>query len=619
MITPTYDNILINPKATDPRVFTRNYPEFAEWLAQQYPDSPTLSEKLYRYFHQLDQRPVCEVCGKPVAYKNIRKGYSRTCSKTCTFQSSHRKESRIATCLERYGVENPAQSKEVMDRARATMMERYGVEHALQKKEFLDKSKATCREHYGVDYPGQSEELKERAADTNMKLYGARNVFASDVIKERIVQTNRERYGVDWAINNPTIKKKAHISCVERYGVDNPFKSKTIQNQIKQTNLKIYGVANPSYSPEVKAKIMAARSALKMQIDPFFLGYRVTDDGLCLHQYKCFEKCDKCPLNCQQMFEIPHYLVWSRKRSAAPLCTILNPIGTNNVNTSLESFVRSILTEVKIEYQTNVKMLGKKELDIYIPSHNLGIECNGIYWHSALLKPRKYHYNKWLECKNRGIQLLSIWEDWIIRNPNIVRSMVLSKLGIFDHKIGARQCDLIEIDSESCDSFLKYNHIQGSMQGSLRYGLKYKDQLVAVMVFSRRRGGMGHTKVNGEWELARFCNKSGWCVVGGASKLLNHFIKIIHPSLIYSFASHDISNGELYEHLGFKKETDMVGSYWYIEPSTLNRLHRLNFTKQKLKEMGYDINNTEFEIVTEQLGLWKIYDSGMTKYILKLS
>ena len=53
-----------------------------------------------------------------------------------------------------------------------------------------------------------------------------------------------------------------------------------------------------------------------------------------------------------------------------------------------------------MEYESNNRsILNGKELDIYIPSKNIAIECNGVYWHS--LKPTNFHYNKWKNCKEK--------------------------------------------------------------------------------------------------------------------------------------------------------------------------------------------------------------------------
>jgi len=96
--------------------------------------------------------------------------------------------------------------------------------------------------------------------------------------------------------------------------------------------------------------------------------------------------------------------------------------------------IQDFLKENKIEYQTNVKNIldDGTELDIFIPSHNLAIEYNGLYWHSenSGKKNRNYHLNKTLECQKKNIILIHIFEDeW--NNPikkNIWKSIIKNKL-----------------------------------------------------------------------------------------------------------------------------------------------------------------------------------------------
>ena len=52
-----------------------------------------------------------------------------------------------------------------------------------------------------------------------------------------------------------------------------------------------------------------------------------------------------------------------------------------------------------------------KELDIYIPTLSLGIEFNGIYWHSTAYKDKNFHVDKLDYCKKNNIKLIYVWED----------------------------------------------------------------------------------------------------------------------------------------------------------------------------------------------------------------
>lgn len=146
----------------------------------------------------------------------------------------------------------------------------------------------------------------------------------------------------------------------------------------------------------------------------------------------------KCPhpecTRCQERTFVTDAHLWSdRKRWEAEQCTKLLPKQEqHDSGTSIEIFVQRLLEEYNIEYIANDRtMLGcRKELDIYIPSKKLAIECNGAYWHSDKRHESTHHYKKWKLCQERDIQLLTFWDDQINRCPDIVRSIILAKLGI---------------------------------------------------------------------------------------------------------------------------------------------------------------------------------------------
>ena len=58
-------------------------------------------------------------------------------------------------------------------------------------------------------------------------------------------------------------------------------------------------------------------------------------------------------------------------------------------------------------------------------------------------------------------------------------------------------------------------------------------------------------------------------------------------------------------------------SYWYIS-YTAHRYHRYHFNKNQLKKMGFDISQTEAQIMSK-LPYYKIYDSGTTKWTLEIA
>ena len=444
----------------------------------------------------------------------------------------------------------------------------------------------------------------------------------SEISQERWKQTNIERYGEDYAkvtnskgtqtkikkygsggYNNP---EKYKQTMFERYGVDNPMKSIDIQNKVKKTMLERYGYEYNFLDPNMRNRMK------EKPIHHYKDVIKVLDNG----DFVCTcpdPECNKCE---EKLYQISYNNYYQRKfiYKRCP-CTIkypLNNLPANNNNTNIEKIVRNILDKYNIDYQTNVRnIIYPYELDIYIPSKNIAIECNGTYWHCDKVVEISKHYDKYKLCLDNNIQLLTIWEDQLINKVDIIESIILSKLGIYDTRIYARQCIIKEVPSKVCSDFIESYHLQGKTNSSIRLGLYYNDELVSVMTFGKGRKCLNS---NTTYELYRYCCKSGFQVVGGASKLFKHFIKVYNPNQIESFSSNDISNGDLYKQLGFEYVSNSIG-YWYIGPHK-QRYHRYKFRKQELIKEGFDKDKTEFEIMDER-GFFRIYDSGQSKYIYK--
>lgn len=63
------------------------------------------------------------------------------------------------------------------------------------------------------------------------------------------------------------------------------------------------------------------------------------------------------------------------------------------------------------------EILDGKEVDIYIPSASIGIEFNGLRYHSSLFRSDPYfHRNKYVNCKEKGIRLIQFYEDEWFKN-----------------------------------------------------------------------------------------------------------------------------------------------------------------------------------------------------------
>lgn len=288
----------------------------------------------------------------------------------------------------------------------------------------------------------------------------------------------------------------------------------------------------------------------------------------------------------------------------------------------LETFLISVGI-TNIVSNTRKLLPSGKEIDIYLPDFNVAIEYNGVYWHHEDVDHihKYYHYDKYHECVKLGIQLISIYSTSWMYKKEIVKRSLMAKLKLNSSYIHARKCNIKSVTGSAARVFLDAYHIQGNTTSSYKYGLYYDDILVSLMTFSKKRTGIGKQNkqlpVNEhEYELVRYASSDH--VVGGASRLLKHFIKHQYPETIFSYSDNEWSDGNLYSVLGFDMIADSKPSYWYYRPGDKKMYHRFNFSKQKLRAQGFDDALTENIITKQHLGLLKIWDCGKKTWRLTI-
>lgn len=429
-----------------------------------------------------------------------------------------------------------------------------------------EKVKQTCMERYGVPCSSQAESTKQKARQTCMERYG-QDYYVQQKVKR--VQTNLERYGVEHGLMSPVVRERIKQTCMERYGVDNILQVPGHKQKMKDAVIAKYGVDNVLKLPQTWDKIHKT----------------------CMERYG---------------FETPFESPEIQKQCA-------------HHDTGIEIFIQTILDAHGIGYiREDPNVISPARVDFSIPSKKLAIEVNGTYWHSDRCKSPRHHLDRFQYCERAGWRMITIWEDQIIRIPEIVESVVLSKLGIYKRRLHARKCVITEIDSQCCSNFLEHNHIQGRTSSQVRLGAYINDELVGVMTFIQSRGCQGSkVRTAGQWELNRFCTLLNTQVIGLTSKMLKHFIRHHQPNSVISFSHNDISDGNVYSKLGFTKIGRPNASYYYIKSNV--RYHRSNFTRAGIVRRWpeYDINDrswTERQVMNDK-NYYRIYDCGTQKWI----
>lgn len=297
-------------------------------------------------------------------------------------------------------------------------------------------------------------------------------------------------------------------------------------------------------------------------------------------------------------------------------------VSKNRFVSKYEHEIQEFLKRRNIKFEANRQILIGKEIDILIEDKKIGIEFNGLKFHTEFFghKPHNYHLEKTLKCNEKGYGLIHIFEDEFVKHKEIVFSKISHILGLNDNlpKVYARdkRCVIRNIYSNEAKTFLGENHIQGFVSSTVYLGAFYDNILIAVMLFKN-----GNIKNRG-WELTRFATNIKYKCVGFGGKLFKHFIKTYSPSSVISFADRrwtvDIDDN-LYTKLNFQIEKIGRPDYRYYNDKVdkYTRYHKMSFNKQTLsKKYGFPLELTELEM-TRELGYDRIWDCGLVKYVYK--
>lgn len=562
-----YDNGKVNTNKLKKEWIKKNIPEYFNKLSI-FENSllftiDKYSQLIYHYENKLNKYPKCNYCSNDnKRFIGYESGYKLGCSGHCAILLTRTKanETRLKNTIQKYGVEHTSQLKSTKDKMKETNFFKFGGIAPACNIEIVNKMRKTNIDRYGYDLPLKNPDIKNKMIKTFVDKWGVDNPSKCESVSNKRKQTNLEKWGVEWSISHPDVK-----------------------NKIQNTN-------DINFFERIKKTYINSNKATLLSYNDGFIKFN----------------CHKCSND----FEIKTNLLHQRYfKNEIDICLYCNPIDNKISNGHNE--VIDFLTEIGIKnIEVNTRsIITPYEIDIYLPDYELGIEFNGIFWHSELNKDKNYHSIKRLKCNNKNIELLQIWEDdWKYKN-DIIKSILLNRLGK-SISIGARKCEIKEVSSKLSKEFLNDNHIQGWCVSKYRFGLFYKDELVNLITFSKGRTNLNSNK--DEYELVRYCNKLNTNIVGGLSKLYKHFLKIENPRVLISYCDQDLFKGHSYIKLGMQLDSYSINYQWCDGKI---RWNRWNFRKDKLVKEGFNKNMSEYKIMMSR-GWYRCWGSGNNKYIL---
>lgn len=285
-----------------------------------------------------------------------------------------------------------------------------------------------------------------------------------------------------------------------------------------------------------------------------------------------------------------------------------------------EMEIRNMLDSYGIVYECNRQILIGKEIDILIPDKKIGIEFDGLLWHTEWFgkKPNNYHLNKTIECNKKGYGLIHIFEDEYEKSREIVLNKLKHILNIKENKsnVYGRICAIKEITKIEGKDFLKKYSIQDFANATIYLGAFFNSELIGVMTFKNGN------KYKDRWNLVSFATDYHYNCIGVGGKLFKYFVNTHNPNYVFSLADRrwtiDINNN-FYIKIGFKLDKINPPEYkYYDRHSRENRYKRFAknfFTKKRMSEKyGFSKDMTETEMAKE-IGLDRIWDCGLIKYI----
>lgn len=424
--------------------------------------------------------------------------------------------------------------------------------------------------------------------------------------KEKIKNTFLLKYGVESHNQLPEIKEKKKKSNIKKFGVDNPIKLEIFKKKQKKTLYDKYGVDNPMHIEDVKKKRKKLIcSGEEKNIERVIK--KIEDKYVFIKHENGFYYLI-CKI-CNKKFKINSNLMGARFLLNNTICLNCNKLK------SFTTLPNLILDNINNNYILNDRKEIKKEIDIFFPKERIGVEINGLFWHSEKYKNDDYHIKKTQLAEKNNIRLLHFFEDEVIFKLNIVKSIINVNLNKYNEIYYARNCIVKEInDNNLTKKFLNENHIQGYVTSKIKIGLFLNDELLSIMTFSKKRKFMNSKSNNdNEYELVRFCNKLNTKIIGGGSKIFNFFTKKYQPQNVISYVDRRLFTGKLYENLNFKLIKIIKPTYYYIKAGEIKRYYRFKFRKDVLIKEGFDATKTEHQIMNER-GYYKIFNCGHVKY-----
>jgi predicted nuclease of predicted toxin-antitoxin system len=288
----------------------------------------------------------------------------------------------------------------------------------------------------------------------------------------------------------------------------------------------------------------------------------------------------KC-LRCNDILSLSFYNLIRKKLQRCNNCDM----STSNFEKEIGDYVESL--GIKIKRRSYVNGI---EIDILVKEHNLGIECNGLYWHSDAVNKDKFkHQTKSDKCLKRGVRLIHIFEDEWFDKQSACKNLINNGLKKWFLRLKSSDCVFKTVLNDDAKAFFQLTHLDNEQESEKFYGLFQSEQLKMCIGIN--------LKQNNILEITKISSDSSVFIENGFDKLIKGLQAIYSDYDIVSNVDLRYEDGSNFEKFGFEKiyeteikswKTDTIKRFLTENSSQINtELHKRLFTIHGCKNIVY--------------------------------
>lgn len=402
---------------------------------------------------------------------------------------------------------------------------------------------------------------------------------------------------------NDSEETKAKRSASLKVSANDP----DVRKRTAKTNTAKYGVSCPLSIPEVHEKGIAAAACIE----------RHNETGDRIEEYVS-EHPDASITEVARKLGLSYQVVQKQNKTHG------YGIKLYRSSSYHEAVVAQYLDSLGVEYKRNDRTQIKPyELDFYI-EHNgrkVAIEVNDFATHNMNVnpyggspKPHRYHYDKTLACRERGIALIHAWEHCLpdfdgrcrFGSWGVLKNRIEHALGLTPVRHYARDMRVVEFPASETRAFFDANNVNGYRRAKTTYALVPKsvesptpDDIVMAYAVGDAFFGKGRYDA----EIARGACRLHETVVGGASKLWKHITGTDRYSSIVYYVDLNYYGADSMPDMDgvrFVEHRDSFWNFWTETGELKNREPR---------------RNREITAGYRDGSVWKVENAGTDVYV----